>query len=70
MGKAGATDAEGVLGVLGVIVLAVAGVLLGAAALDKLASPSHPCPKCRRPVKQDAPACGSCGTSLTWRKSA
>lgn len=70
MSKASETVGAAVIDVLGVIVLAVAGVLLGAAAIDKLARPSHPCPQCGRVVKQDAERCPSCATALIWRQSA
>lgn len=71
MSKTTETAGAAVVGVLGVIVLAVAGVFLGAAAIEKLARPPrHPCPNCGKPVKQDAPRCESCGVELTWRKSA
>lgn len=57
-----------VAGAVGVVALAVAGVFAGAAALEKLARPSHPCPNCRRPVRQDETPCPSCGIELKWER--
>jgi hypothetical protein len=54
------------LGALGVAALAIAGVFVGAAALERLATPKHPCPSCGKPVAQGASPCPSCGTELRW----
>jgi rubrerythrin len=54
------------LGALAVAALAIAGVFVGAAALERLATPKHPCPSCGKPVAQGASPCPSCGTDLRW----
>jgi hypothetical protein len=59
----------GFLGALAIVGLAIAGVFLGAAAIDKLARPTHACPRCGKAVKQDVSPCPHCAAPLTWSRA-
>jgi predicted amidophosphoribosyltransferase len=64
------TTGKGLWAALGITALAIAGVFIGAAALDRLVRPTHACPNCSRQVKQGDPKCPHCGIALTWREAA